>query len=107
MLSPPTTVPSAVVPLRPTSSHCDEMLVNVPLVWITPPSEPSKIWVGLPGLITIACWSGWIPPQAWRQPWGKYGAYAHQLAARSVWSYERSVNVRLLAVPSGSPAVVE
>ena len=35
----------------PTSSHCDEMSANVPLVRITPPSDPSKIWVGLPGLI--------------------------------------------------------
>src|SRR3954469_14296053 len=47
MLSPPVT--KAPPPLRPSSSHCDEMLANVPLVLITPPSDPSKIWVGLPG----------------------------------------------------------
>ena len=47
--------------------QCDEMSVNVPLVLITPPSEPSMIWVGLPGLTTIACWSGWIP----------FGAHMH------------------------------
>src|SRR5215831_8207218 len=32
----------------------DERSANVPLVRITPPSEPSKIWVGLDGLMTIA-----------------------------------------------------
>src|SRR5690242_21177395 len=105
-LSAPVTGPP-VAPSRPTSSHCVEMLAKVPLVRITPPSEPSKIWVGLPGLITIACWSGWMPPQACMQPLSKYGWNAHQAAGRSVWSYERSVNVRLFAVPSGSPAVVE
>src|SRR4029078_4368676 len=73
-LSPPTTVPAAVVPLRPTSSHRDEMLANVPLVLITPPSEPSKIWVGLPGLITIACWSGWMPFGARRQNGRPHGS---------------------------------
>src|SRR5436190_5660603 len=56
-----------VAPSRPTSSHCDEMSANVPLVRMTPPSEPSKIWVGLPGLITIACWSGWMLFDARRQ----------------------------------------
>src|SRR5436189_156902 len=59
-LSAPVTGPP-VMTSRPSSSHCDEMLVNVPLVRMTPPSEPSKIWVGLPGLMTIACWSGWMP----------------------------------------------
>src|SRR5919198_4590527 len=44
-LSAPVTGPP-VAPLRPVSSHCDEMSVNVPLVRMTPPSEPSKIWVG-------------------------------------------------------------
>src|SRR6476646_3966745 len=81
-LSGPVTGPP-VKPSRPTSSHCDEMLTNVPLVRITPPSEPSKIWVGLPGLMTIACWSGWIPPQACMQPLSRYGAYAHQGAVLS------------------------
>ena len=33
---------------------------KAPLVRMTPPSDPSKIWVGLDGLTTIACWSGWI-----------------------------------------------
>ena len=33
----------------------NEMSANVPLVRITPPSEPSKIWVGLFGLTTIWC----------------------------------------------------
>src|SRR5438477_4075742 len=40
--------------------QCDEMSTNVPFVRITPPSEPSKIWVGFDGLTTIACWSGWM-----------------------------------------------
>ena len=52
-------------------SQSFEASTNVPLVRIIPPSEPSKIWLGLPGLTTIACWSGWIPPHAWRQPLGK------------------------------------
>src|SRR5438046_8225523 len=35
---------------------------NAPSVRITPPSEPSKIWVRFDGfgLTTIACWSGWM-----------------------------------------------
>src|SRR5512133_3553117 len=45
-LSEPVTAPH-VNPSRPTSSHCDEMSANVPLVRMIPPSEPSKIWVGL------------------------------------------------------------
>ena len=58
-LSLPVTGPP-VKPSRPTSSHCDEMFANVPLVRMIPPSEPSKIWVGFSGLMTIACWSGWM-----------------------------------------------
>src|SRR5919201_3705823 len=38
--------------------QCDEMSANEPLVRMIPPSEPSKIWVGLFGLTTITCWSG-------------------------------------------------
>src|SRR6266508_2147679 len=38
----------------------DEMSLNVPLVRIIPPSEPSQILVGLDGLTAITCWSGWI-----------------------------------------------
>src|SRR5262245_32556272 len=38
----------------------DGMSPNEPSVRITPPSEPSKIWVGLFGLTTIVCWSGWM-----------------------------------------------
>src|SRR4051794_16962286 len=87
------------------------MLANWPLVRITPPSEPSKIWVGLFGLTAITCSSGWIPFGAFSQPLSKYGAYAHQLGWLIVASYVRSVNVRRLATPvaapSGSPAVVE
>src|SRR4029079_16843230 len=75
-LSAPVTGPP-VAPSRPTSSHCDEMLAKVPLVRITPPSEPSKIWVGLPGLITIACWSGWMLFEARRQYGMPYGSQAH------------------------------
>src|SRR6266540_3011993 len=48
-------LPGVRLPARPRSSHCDEMSANAPLVRITPPSEPSKIWVGLDGLIEIAC----------------------------------------------------
>ena len=54
---------------RSVELHCDEMSANVPSVRITPPSEPSKIWVGFDGLTTIACWSGWIAFGATRRPW--------------------------------------
>src|SRR4029077_15071856 len=52
--------------------HRNERLPNVPSVRITPPSEPSKIWVGFDGLATIACWSGWMLLGAHRQ--GEGGA---------------------------------
>ena len=58
-LSEPVTGPP-VTPSRPTSSHWEEMSAKVPLVRMIPPSEPSKIWVGFSGLMTIACWSGWM-----------------------------------------------
>ena len=78
---------------------------------IIPPSEPSKIWVGLAGLIAISCWSGWIPFGAFTQPLSKYGSYAHHDGWLIVASYDRSVNVRMaaapVAAPSGSPAVSE
>src|SRR5882724_9426102 len=93
---------------------------NVPSVRITPPSEPSKIWVGFDGLTTIACWSGWILLGAHRQANGAVtppnvncaaAPRPHQLAGVSCMSSVRSVNVRFTAVPgaeaSGSPAVVE
>src|SRR5690242_13756282 len=48
-------------PLRCGSSHCAWVSANCPLVRMTPPSEPSKIWVGFDGLTAIACWSGWMP----------------------------------------------
>src|SRR5690349_7718395 len=72
-LSAPVTGPP-VAPSRPTSSHCEEMFANVPLVRITPPSEPSKIWFGFPGLMTIACWSGWMLFEARRQYGMPYGS---------------------------------
>src|SRR5438034_5751599 len=84
-LSEPVTGPP-VTPSRPTSSHCDEMFVNVPLVRMIPPSDPSKIWVGLPGLMTIACWSGWMLFDALRQNVIPYFAYAHHGAAVSLAS---------------------
>src|SRR2546430_14572559 len=40
--------------------HRKDRSPNAPSVRITPPSEPSKIWVGFDGLTTIACWSGWM-----------------------------------------------
>jgi hypothetical protein len=107
MLSPPTTVPSAVVPFRPTSSHCDEVSANVPLVRTRPPSDPSKNWVGLPGLITITCWSGWMAFGALRQNVSPYGANAHHGAAVSCASNVLSVNVLMPLAASGSPAVSE
>src|SRR5512133_2934051 len=91
-LSEPVTGPP-VTPSRPTSSHCDEILANVPLVRMIPPSEPSKIWVGLAGLMTIACWSGWMLFDALRQNVIPYGAYAHHGATVSCVSVVRSVNV--------------
>src|SRR5947207_14753134 len=72
-LSAPVTGPP-VKPSRPTSSHCDEMSANVPLVRMIPPSDPSKIWVGFPGLMTIACWSGWMLFDALRQNGIPYGS---------------------------------
>ena len=52
-----------------------------------PPSEASHQMPGLPGANAISCWSGWIVfPAA---------------------STVTSVNVRLFAAGSGSPAVVE
>ena len=74
---------------------------------IRPPSEPSKIWVGLPGLIAITCWSGWIPFGEFSHPLSKYGANAHHDGWFCVASYVRSVNVRMLFAASGSPAVSE
>ncbi len=58
--------------------HCDEVSPNVPLVRITPPSDASKICVGLDGLITSSCWSGWIEFAAKRH--GEKAGSAHQLA---------------------------
>src|SRR6266536_6130634 len=96
-----------------------EMSLNVPLVRIRPPSEPSKIWVGLDGLTAITCWSGWIESGGQRHLKGAVTrpnvncapSSEHQLAARSWASNVRSVNVRLTPAPvtdaSGSPAVVE
>src|SRR5437763_10284572 len=93
---------------------------NVPSVRMTPPSDPSKIWVGFDGLIAIACWSGWMLSGAHAQAFAgamppnaasPAGPSPHQLAGWSCMSYVRSVNVRFPAVPgaeaSGSPAVVE
>src|SRR6266478_3767942 len=93
---------------------------NAPSVRITPPSEPSKIWVGFDGLTTIACWSGWMLLGAHRQangavtPPNANSAAAprpHQLAGVFCMSDVRSVKVRFTAMPgaeaSGSPAVVE
>src|SRR3954467_15071146 len=65
-LSEPVTGPP-VTPSRPTSSHCEETSANAPLPRKIPPADPSKIWVGLPGLMTIACWSGWMLFDALRQ----------------------------------------
>src|SRR4051812_29364384 len=98
-------------PLRNCESHCADTSANWPLVRIIPPSEPSKIWVGLPGLIAITCSSGWIPFGAFSQVVTPYGPYAHQFGWLTVASYVRSVNVRWaatpVAAPSGSPAVFE
>src|SRR6476660_8356002 len=98
-------------PLRWASSHCEETSAKSPLVRIIPPSEPSKICVGFPGLIPITCWSGWIPFGALTHPLSKYGLNAHHDGWLIVASYDRSVNVRMppapVAAPSGSPAVVE
>src|SRR5437667_11776614 len=40
--------------------HRKDRSPKAPSVRITPPSEPSKIWIGFDGLTTIACWSGWM-----------------------------------------------
>src|SRR5262249_2329443 len=106
VLSEPVTGPP-VTPSRPASWHCDEMSAKVPLVRMTPPSEPSKIWVGLPGLMTIACWSGWMLFAARRHGVGKNGRKAHHGAVVFWASLVRSVKVRLPFAGSGSPAVFE
>src|SRR4029453_14967248 len=48
-------------PVRPRAAHCAETSVKSPLERMSPPSEPSKNKYGLPGCVTIACWSGWMP----------------------------------------------
>src|SRR5436305_13207051 len=72
--------------------HRNERSPKVPSVRITPPSEPSKIWVGFDGFTTIACWSGWMLSGAQRHvnpgdtppnPSSKSAPYAHQFAG---WS---------------------
>src|SRR5438552_14206235 len=102
--------------------HRADRSPNAPSVRITPPSEPSKIWVGFDGLTTIACWSGWMLSGAQRHanaaetPPNAASPAApspHQLAGVFCMSYVRSVKVRVVAVlpvgvtGSGSPAVVE
>src|SRR6059058_4757537 len=107
-------------PARSFELHRKDRSPNVPSVRITPPSEPSKIWVGFDGFTTMACWSGWMLLGAHRQanaaetPPNAASPAAprpHQLAGVSCMSSVRSVNVRFTAVPaaeaSGSPAVVE
>jgi len=84
---------SGAPPLRNGESHCDETSANDPLVRIIPPSEPSKIWVGLAGLIAIACWSGWIPFGAFRHPWRSTARTRTCPEWLIVASYDRSVNV--------------
>ena len=106
----PDVLGSGLPPLRNGLSHWDEMSENVPFVRITPPSEPSKIWVGLPGLIDDRVLVGMDAVRSARQArtGRRSGAYAHHVAGVSCASYVRSVNVRLpFAQPSGSPAVVE
>src|SRR5919197_6447318 len=75
---------------------------NVPSVRMTPPSEPSKIWVGLDGFTTIACWSGWMLLGAQRHAYAAdtppksaspAGPRPHQLPGPSCMSYVRSVKV--------------
>src|SRR5438105_2221083 len=105
---------------RSSELHRKDRSPNVPSVRITPPSEPSKIWVGFDGFTTLVCWSGWMLLGAHRQangaetPPNANSAAAprpHQLAGVSCMSDVRSVKVRFTAVPaaeaSGSPAVVE
>src|ERR1700687_1636596 len=102
--------------------HRKDRSPNVPSVRITPPSEPSKIWVGFDGFTTIVCWSGWMLSGAQRQ--AKAGETPpndaspeapseHQVAGWFCVSSVRSVKVRVVTVlsevvtDSGSPAVVE
>ena len=39
-------------------SQRDDVSTTVPSDRISPPSEPSMNWSGLPGTVTSACWSG-------------------------------------------------
>src|SRR5215471_6574693 len=99
--------------------HRDERLEKSPLVRIRPPSEPSKICVGLDGLTAITCWSGWIESAAHEHWLGAVtpprtncaSPSVHQGTSTSCDANVRSVNVRFrpspLADASGSPAVVE
>src|SRR6266516_5957881 len=41
--------------------HREEVLEKTPSDRTTPPSEPSKNWLGLAGFVTSTCWSGWSP----------------------------------------------
>src|SRR5689334_5508018 len=100
--------------------HRDDISAKAPLVRTRPPSEPSKICVGLDGLTAITCWSGWID----------WAAHVHWLAGATPPGFApdgfpsahqgtfsvcaanvRSVNVRFTPPPVadafGSPAVVE
>src|SRR5512136_148595 len=54
---------SSDAPLSPRlgSSHHDDRLTSSPLERITPPSLVSMNWNGLPGTVTIECWSGCSP----------------------------------------------
>src|SRR5512143_897813 len=54
---------SSEAPLSPRfgSSHHEERSTNTPLERITPPSLVSMNWNGLPGTVTIECWSGCSP----------------------------------------------
>src|SRR5580765_8600492 len=49
-------------PVSPRAAQALEPSTYVPLERTTPPSSPSKNCSGLPGTVTIACWSGWIQP---------------------------------------------
>src|SRR4051812_7564849 len=110
---------AAPSPPRSFELQCAEMSAKSPVVRMRPPSEPSKIWVGLAGLTAMTCWSGWIPPGAHRHVKPGFTKLAscvsapseHQSAGLFCASNVRSVNVRFTPGPgaeaSGSPAVVE
>ena len=66
----------------------DEILLKVPVDRTSPPSEPSKNCIGLLGLTTSACWSGWIEFPATAVLLQQLPAGGGAVVASRVWSVQ-------------------